>query len=48
MKQNERKQKRENIKEDIDLKRLFEIASFDKIFVNGLNLHESKNEIFLD
>ena len=31
MKQNERKQKRENIAEDIDLGRFFEIATSDKI-----------------
>ena len=48
-KQNERKQKRENlIDEDIDLGNFFELASSDKIYVSGLNLHEIKNELLLD
>ena len=45
IKQNERKQKRENMVEDVDLGRFFELASSDKINVNGVNLHEIKNEI---
>ena len=43
------KTKRESIiDEDIDLGRFFELASSDKIYVTGLNLHESKNENLLD
>ena len=45
IKQNERQQKRENMIEDIDLGRIFELATSNKIFVNNLNLHEVKNEI---
>ena len=48
-KQNERRQKRENmVEEDIDLGRFFELASSNKIYVNNLNLHEIKNEILQD
>ena len=43
--QNERRQKIENIVEDIDLGRFFELAASNKIYVNILNLHEIKNEI---
>ena len=46
--QNERKRKRENMVEDFDLGRFFELATSNKINVNGLNLHEIKNEILLD
>ena len=46
IKQNERRQKRQNlIDEDVDLGRLFELATSNKIYVNNLNLHEIKNEI---
>ena len=45
IKRNERRQKRENIVEDIDIGRFFELATTDKIYVNSLNLHEIKNEI---
>ena len=48
MKQNERKQKRENIAENINLCRFFELASSGKIYVNSLNLHEIKNGISQD
>ena len=49
IRQYEKKQKRENIIEgDIDLDKFFELASSDKIYVTGLNLHESKNENLLD
>ena len=48
IKQNERKQKRENREEDIDLSRFFELAKTDKKHVNGLNLHETKNEVLED
>ena len=48
MKQNERKQKRENMVEDVDLGRFFELAINNKIYVNSLNLHEHKNEILQD
>ena len=44
-KRNERRQKRENMVDDIDLGRLFELATSNKIYVNNLNLHEIKNEI---
>ena len=47
-KQNERRQKRENIIEDVDLGRFFELATINKIYVNNLNLHEIKNEILED
>ena len=47
-KQNERRQKRENIVEDIDIGRFFELATTDRGYVNGLNLHEIKNEILED
>ena len=47
-KQNERKQKRENMVEDIDLGRFFELATSIKIYVNSSNLHEIKNEILQD
>ena len=48
-KQNERRQKRQNlIDEDIDLGRFFEPATSNKIYVNNLNLHEIKNEILQD
>ena len=46
--QNERKQKWENIiKEDVDLGNLFGLASSDKFYVTGLNLHGTKSEILL-
>ena len=44
-KQNERRQRRENMVEDIDIGRFFELATSDNINVNDLNLHEIKNEI---
>ena len=48
IKQNERRQRRENIVEDIDIGRFFELATSDKIYVNNINLHEIKNEILQD
>ena len=48
IKQNERRQKREKMVEDIDLARFFELATSNKIYVNNLNLHEIKNEILQD
>ena len=48
IKRNERRQERENIEEDIDLGRFFELATSSKIYVNNLNLHEIKNEILQD
>ena len=45
IKRNERRQKGENMVDDIDLGRFFELATSNKIYVNGLNLHEIKNEI---
>ena len=47
-KQNERRQKRENIVEDIDTGRFFELATSNNIYVDNLNLHEIKNEILKD
>ena len=47
-KQNERRQKRENMVEDIDTGRFFELATTDRQYVNALNLHEIKNEILED
>ena len=34
--------------EDIDLGRLFELATTNRIYVNGLNLPEKKSEILID
>ena len=48
IKRNERRQKRENIVEDIDIGRFFELATTDRKYVNGLNLHEIKNQILED
>ena len=48
IKRNERRQKRENMVDDNDLGRFFELATSDKIFVNNLNLHEIKNEVLQD
>ena len=49
IKQNERRQKRQNlIDEDVDLGRFFELATSNKIYVNNLNLHEIKNEFLED
>ena len=49
IKQNERRQKRENlVEEDIDLGRYFELATSNKVYVNNLNLHEIKNENLQD
>ena len=48
-KRNERLQKKENmVEEDIDTGRFFELATSDRKFVRGLNLHEIKNEILED
>ena len=48
MKQNERKQKRKKMVEDIDLGRFFDLTTSNKIYVNSLNLREIKIEISLD
>ena len=48
IKRNERRQKRESMIEDIDIGRFFELATTDRKYVNGLNLHEIKNEILED
>ena len=49
MKQNDRKQKIENIRgEDIDLGRLFELATTNKLYARRLNLHEIKSENLQD
>ena len=48
IKRNERRQKRENIAEDIDLGRFFELATTNRKYVDGLKLHEIKNEILED
>ena len=48
-KQNERRQKIENLaEEDIDIGRFFELATSNKIYVNNLNSHEIKDEILQD
>ena len=47
-KQNERRQKRENMVEDINIGRFFELATTDRQYVNALNLHEIKNELLED
>ena len=47
-KQNERREKRENMVEDINIDRFFELATTDREYVKGLNLHEIKNEILED
>ena len=48
-KQNERRQKRENlVGEDIDLGRFFELAISKETYVNKLNLQEKKDEILQD
>ena len=48
-KQNERKQKRENtVDQDVDIGRFFELATINKIYVNGSKLHEIKYEILVD
>ena len=36
------------VEEDIDLGRLFALATTNKIYVNGLNLHEIKSKILED
>ena len=47
-KQNERRQKRENMVDDIDIGRFFESAAINKIYANNLNFHEIKNEFLQD
>ena len=47
-KQNERRQKRENMVADINVGRFFELATTDRQYVNALNLHEIKNQILED
>ena len=49
-KQNKMKEdkNRKNIIEDVELGRFFELATNDRKYVNGLNLHEIKNEILED
>ena len=49
-KQNEMKEdkKKENMVEDIDIGRFFELATSNNINVNNLNLHEIKNETLKD
>ena len=48
IKRNEIREKRENIVDDVDIGRFFELATSNKIYVNNLNLHEIKNEILQD
>ena len=48
IKQREREQKRENIVEDIDIGRFFELATTSRKYVNGLNLHEIKKDFLED
>ena len=47
-KQNERRQRRGNMIEDIETGRFFELATTDREYVDGLNLHEITNEILED
>ena len=48
IKQNERRQKRQKLVEgDIDSGKCFELATTNKIYVNGLILDEIKNEVSL-
>ena len=47
-KQNERIQKKENMVEDINVGRFFELATTDREYVYGLNIHEIKNDILED
>ena len=46
LKKKERKQNREDLVEDIDLSKFFEIATSDKLYVNSLNLHEFKANFY--
>ena len=48
IKRNERRQKTENIAEDMDLGRFFELATTNRKYVNGSNLHEIENELLED
>ena len=48
IKRNERRQRKENMVEDINIGRFFELATTDTQYVNGLNLHEIKNDILED
>ena len=48
IKRNERRQRKENMVEDINIGRFFELATTDRQYVNGLNLHEIKNDILED
>ena len=48
IKQNERRQKKENLVQEVDLGRFFKLGTTNKIYVNGLNLHEIKIEISKD
>ena len=49
IKQYERKQKRKKLIDDVfGLVRFFELATTNEIYVNSLNLHENKNELFID
>ena len=45
MKQNERIRKKQKAVGDSDIGRFFELATTNRKKVNGLNLHEIKNEI---
>ena len=40
--------KRENMVDDFDINRFFDLATTDKRYVNGLHSHENKNEILED
>ena len=43
-KQNERKQKRDNMVEDVDIGRFLKLATTNKIYFNKLSLHEITKE----
>ena len=44
MKENKKEKMLNVLEEDIDLGRFFELATTNRKYVNGLNLHESKSE----
>ena len=46
MKENKKKENLRN--EDINLGGFFDLASYDKIYLASLNLHEFKNEVLVD
>ena len=45
---NGNKKRKNLVEEDNNLRRFFELATTNKIYVNALNLHKIKNETLLD